>query len=913
MHTEQTVKIQHVPLLDFSGLGESRLYMDGVCNPYAHTEDGKYLREMIRHMQHNHSQHTSFAEEYIAETTDFPESEELKCSSFKLYLQHRDTTLTFDKCSWNTTFKEIVVRALLHWEPMDLSCSWLKSDAQDYVLQIKSRKEYIFDQSLILSDLVYVRNCISRSEMITFLLVEKSRIDSIILSSSSDTETQYPPSPFAHLTKTETCRPSHSIDDELVICLNKLDGLTPDWLKDFTCYASYGDITFCVDVDLCHNSERLCESKSWNNFRYTDLGKDLYCELSFPISIADLPREAYLRIYVTAKRESTTLTQKFLQTWIFMESPSPSLLGWSECSLYDFQGCLRVNPVKLPLKIERQLPMYLPSEYENTAYIVLSIKYKTLDTSHATTIFVDTPIRKNSPLRRLKIRERDWEKIQSGKASDTVFWKYRHHIRKRDPDQLIPLLKSVNWSDKLHLAEIHDLLAEYPTIYPFAGFEILALPIVDLPTREYAVSCLHSLSTKEIQSTLPQLIQSLKKDTYLSSPLAIFLLTRALHNRSIGHTFYWYLNSEMDDKVLHPRFHLLKQCYLENIDASDRRKLLQVERVFGQLIYIAELAQSRLSCEQLYSCLYEISFPERFYLPTSSKIEIKSLIVEKCSILNSKTKPLWLTFETVEGNEIYVILKVGDDIRVDVLALQMMNVLDSFWKKEGLDLHLQPYVALPLRKRVGLIQVASKAETTSTINWKHGGNGFASAFSSTSLKAYLYKNNLSEERAEAFQNFALSCAGYCVFTYAFGVGDRHGDNIMCTPKGNLFHIDFGYFLGERSKFLGFSRETNCFVLTSNYINAMDKFFNLFIELSCQGFVIAQRYESTFTTLITLMLPCGEDVITKDQVRYVKATLEPWLSETEGKKKFYDIIRRSLQDKRTLLNDFAHLIATRSGK
>lgn len=139
------------------------------------------------------------------------------------------------------------------------------------------------------------------------------------------------------------------------------------------------------------------------------------------------------------------------------------------------------------------------------------------------------------------------------------------------------------------------------------------------------------------------------------------------------------------------------------------------------------------------------------------------------------------------------------------------------------------------------------------------------------------------------------------------------ETIMCTKRGNLFHIDFGYFLGERSKFLGISRETNFFVLTPNYTNAMDKFFDLFVELSCQGFAIAQRYESTFSTLIALMLPCGDEILTKEQVKYVKSALEPWLSEKEGKLKFYDIIRRSLQDKRTLINDFAHLIATRSGK
>lgn len=789
----------------------------------------------------------------------------------------------------------------MFWEPQELSCSWIGKRPEDYILRIRETDEYLQDNTKKLSD--FFR---SEESEIELELVERSRLELEMTSNS------YSGKGMKKRRMSRSCLPSFHVEDEVVLCFSGIGNITQQHLKDFAVYASYEDIIFEVEMELRHNTQTLCQSQRIE-VAYNKLNKKLSEMVFFPIKISDLPRCTYVRVYITARRSSSSGLQGLMQNLLFLETSTPSAIGWADYPLYNFQGFLNVEAHRTNIRVEEPYPFYLGcTEIEDGAYVALSTQVSVGDTVIAHSY---SPISENKDSKRMRRMVKDLEKISGDKASDTLLWKYRREISKRMPEKLIFLLRSIDWGDPVYVNGIEELLQDYPIIHSFAGLEILAMPISNIRVWEYAVKCLWSLSDSEIISIIPQLIQSVKREMYICGPVSRFLLMKALSRKSIGYVMYWHIKSEMDEDNLYSRFNIIKQCYLENIATDYRREILSIERIFEDLIKIAKLAQnSSLTPEQFRTRLWDVRFPkEGCCLPSSKEIKVSGLCVEECSVLNSKTRPLWLTFENfvVGKQKVYAILKIGDDIRVDGLALQMMEILDGLWKNEDLDLHLQPYVTLPLKQKVGLIQVTNKAESTSSINWKHGGNSFASAFSSTSLKAFLYKNNIGTERERAFRNFALSCAGYCVFTYVFGVGDRHGDNIMCTKEGNIFHIDFGYFLGEKARFLGIARESGYFVLTPNYINAMDDFFELFIERACSGFEIAQRHAHIFSTLIELMLPCGSDVLTEDQSQFVKKSLGQWEGEREGKKKFYNIIHKSLQDKRTLLNEFAHLIATRN--
>ena len=77
--------------------------------------------------------------------------------------------------------------------------------------------------------------------------------------------------------------------------------------------------------------------------------------------------------------------------------------------------------------------------------------------------------------------------------------------------------------------------------------------------------------------------------------------------------------------------------------------------------------------------------PSNAQLALDPRLRVGNLKIEKCKVMNSKKKPLWLAFDNVDpmGEKIMVMFKSGDDLRQDQMTLQLIRFVDKLWIAEG--------------------------------------------------------------------------------------------------------------------------------------------------------------------------------------------------------------------------------------
>lgn len=110
-------------------------------------------------------------------------------------------------------------------------------------------------------------------------------------------------------------------------------------------------------------------------------------------------------------------------------------------------------------------------------------------------------------------------------------------------------------------------------------------------------------------------------------------------------------------------------------------------------------------------------FPDEFQLPLSPFLYCKEAIVSKCRVMESKKKPLWLTFTNsrVKNEQIIVMFKMGDDLRQDQLTLQMLTHMNNLWHEQSLEMMMSIYNCVSTGDNIGMLQVVPNSTTIASI------------------------------------------------------------------------------------------------------------------------------------------------------------------------------------------------------
>uniref|UniRef100_A0A3P8RBR2 phosphatidylinositol-4,5-bisphosphate 3-kinase n=1 Tax=Astatotilapia calliptera TaxID=8154 RepID=A0A3P8RBR2_ASTCA len=507
-----------------------------------------------------------------------------------------------------------------------------------------------------------------------------------------------------------------------------------------------------------------------------------------------------------------------------------------------------------------------------------------------------------------------------------LLWKLRTEVRDHYPESLSKLLLITKWNKREDVVQVRmvNLLRNWPDLPAIHALELLDYSFPDPAVRSFTIRCLRKLSDDELLHYLIQLVQVLKYESYLDCDLTTFLLERALSNRRIGHFLFWHLRSETHVASVGLRFGLILEAYCRG-NIHHIKLLTKQNEALGKMKALSDfvkLGSQKVTAEDLKQCIRQESYLEALsdlLSPLNPSIILSEICTDRCRFMDSKMKPLWLMFKNpaVEGDMVGIIFKNGDDLRQDMLTLQMIQLMENLWKKEGLDLRMIPYGCLSTGNKMGLIEVVKNSDTIANIQRNSSNSAATAAFNKDALLNWLKSKNPEDKLDQAIEEFTLSCAGYCVATYVLGIGDRHNDNIMIRETGQLFHIDFGHFLGNFKRKLGINRERVPFILTYDFVHVIQQGrtnnsekFERFREYCERAYKILCRNGTLFVNLFAMMKAAGLPELTSfKDIQYLKDSLALGKTEDEALKNFKVKFNEALRESwKTKVNWMMHSLA-----
>nr|XP_044631122.1 phosphatidylinositol 4-phosphate 3-kinase C2 domain-containing subunit gamma isoform X2 [Equus asinus] len=673
---------------------------------------------------------------------------------------------------------------------------------------------------------------------------------------------------------------------------------------------------FSFSCRLTYAGKKLCQVRNYRNIPVKKLFFFLVNwdeTINFPLEIKSLPRESMLTIKLFG---------------IIHASNTANLLAWTCLPLFPKDKSIP-GPVLFSMTSQSEPPieMIAPGVWDisQPSPVILQIdfpatkwEYMKLDSEDSRSDLEEPPKECLKHIARLSQKQ---SPLLLSEEKRRYLWFYRFYCNNENCSLPLVLGSAPGWDERT-VSEMHDISRRWKFSHPLEALGLLTSSFPDQEIRKVAVQQLDNLLNDELLEFLPQLVQAVKFEWNLESPLVQLLLHRSLQSIQIAHRLYWLLKDAQNEAYFKSWYQkllaALQFCAGKALsdEFSKEKKLIKILGDIGEKVKSASDPQRQEVLKKEIGRLEEFfQHINTCHLPLNPALCIKGIDRDACSYFRSNALPLKITFLNANpmGKNISVIFKAGDDLRQDMLVLQIIQVMDNIWLQEGLDMQMIIYRCLSTGKGQGLVQLVPDAVTLAKI---HRRSGLIGPLKENTIKKWFSRHNhLKVDYEKALRNFFYSCAGWCVVTFILGVCDRHNDNIMLTKSGHMFHIDFGKFLGHAQTFGGIKRDRAPFIFTSEmeyFITEGGKnpqHFQDFVELCCRAYNIVRRHSRLLLNLLEMMLHAGLPELSGIQdLRYVYNNLRPQDTDLEATSHFTKKIKESLECFPVKLNNLIHTLA-----
>ncbi|XP_076698622.1 phosphatidylinositol 4,5-bisphosphate 3-kinase catalytic subunit delta isoform-like isoform X7 [Callospermophilus lateralis] len=752
---------------------------------------------------------------------------------------------------------------------------------EDYVLQVNGRHEYLYG-SYLLCQFKYICSCLHSGMTPHLTMVHSSSILAM-------RDEQSKPAP--QVQKPHTKRPPTPMKKHSSVSLWSLGQPFCIELIQGSKINADEQMKLVVQAGLFHGNELLC--KTMSSLEVSVCSEPMWKQhLKFDINICDLPRMARLCFALYAVMEKAKKAHSSKKKSKKVDCP----IAWANLMLFDYKDQLKTG----------ELCLYMwPSVPDEKGDLLnpMGTVHSNPNTESAVTLVICLPevsphpvyypaLEKILELGRhgecgptTKEEQQQLQGILEQRGSGELYehekdlvWKMRREVQEHFPEALAHLLLVTKWNKHEDVAQMLYLLCSWPELPVLNALELLDFSFPDCHVGSFA-------------------IRSLRK------------LTSEMHVPSVALRFGLIMEAYFRGSIHHMKV-LMKQAEaLSKLKAlSDFVKVSSQKTTKPQTKELMHLYMRQDTYIEALSHLQS---------PLDPSTMLAEICVERCTFMDSKMKPLWIIYSSEEAgsaDSIGIIFKNGDDLRQDMLTLQMIQLMDALWKQEGLDLRMTPYGCLPTGDCMGIIEVVQHSDTIANIQLNQSNLAAMAAFNKDALLNWLKSKNPGEALDRAIEEFTLSCAGYCVATYVLGIGDRHSDNIMIRENGQLFHIDFGHFLGNFKTKFGINRERVPFILTHDFVHVIqqgkasnNEKFERFRGYCEQAYSILRHHGLLFLQLFALMRAAGlPELSSSKDIQYLKDTLALGKTEEEGLKHFQGKFNEALRESwKTKVNWLAH--------